>query len=65
MDEAQYDVDDSEEPADTCVAVFGDEATSVCQAVSGHSRFTVILFFNLKEQIDATQSSFIDKIKSG
>ena len=36
MDEAQYDLDDSKEPADTCAAVFGDEETSVCQAVSGH-----------------------------
>ena len=53
MDEAQYDLDDSKEPADTCAAVFGDEETSVCQAVSGHSRFPVILFFNLKGQIDA------------
>ena len=43
IDEAQHNFDDSVEPVDTCAAVFGDQEISVCQAVSGHSRFTVIL----------------------
>ena len=73
IDEAQHNFDDYVEPVDTCAAVFGDEEISVCQAVSGHSRFTVILsssfrrFFlsDLKERINAAYLPFIYRLRSG
>ena len=76
IDEAQHNLDDSVEPADTCAALFGDEEISVCQAVSGHSRFTVILRFcfyllqkiflsDFKERINAAYMLSINRLRSG
>ena len=76
IDEAQHNLDDSVEPADTCAALFGDEEISVCQAVSGHSRFTVILRFcfyllqkiflsDFNERINAAYLLSINRLRSG